>query len=780
MEILWWLEAPFWQKMYYFTMLGGVSTFVYLMLIEYDKIKAEWKVKKMNIIKGVCFGIIALFMMTFMSFDDNDNESDMIVKSMDIAESVDHWNHYLGLFWDDRTIGTLCDKTPGFSYSWSDSRATLTVNETDFDDNICMRFNKTSAVAGADATFTRTLDGYYRFTTKIAVAVNTTAVGLWVYESTTLKLGIGFDAMRVYVWDGASVSYSYIQANTWYLLDIRLSTINDTYRAYMNSVLLESGNIPSGITSISKVVYRFPTSATGLWYMDDFCIYDWADYEYTTDIFFEEIKLALDYTYSNYYNPGATGTLNDDSVIIGYEYSENMSYPRISKAYILEAAIKCYEITLEHKYYAMALDIGRWLDEVAQNEMGYYEFIGGSAPNAVNNILTSFEIAGSMTRLYELTHNDRWLISALAAVDYQITYSWDSTLDLFADSPSSSFHRTNLNTAAAANLAYIATVTNNVQYANISATILTNLIPYSHSGIATDYVNYSGAATWSLMVNDEDYQSWSYESYSANGYCMAIYYLQQFGGYELIEDNWITEATKHIYAIYLNAIPYSMISNVSTHNYLEHITAIAYYTLITENQQTIFEESFYSMIEYCTNRASYNLISTEFIPSNQFYDSPDYILGSFTSIGQIADIWDFELIPNFEQPYRYTLDSEARLTVSDTRDNVTITNIEQDSYSIKWTSTTTQNITYILYAMDYTPGLTTHTYTVYKDGEIIGKIGGEYDEGLIFTSYGSGDFEVIPVNNPYAEPFAHLIIFLIIIGIAATVIIYVIGSLRSG
>ena len=162
-----------------------------------------------------------------------------------VTESEDHWYHHLGLWWDDRTIGALCDDTPGFGYSWSDSRGTPTVNNTDFDDSVCMRFNKTLTTGGMDAKFTRTFEGYWQFSTKMAAHAANAELGFWLVNGTTLLLGVGFAAGNLYIWDGASVTYGSFAIDTWYDFYLRVSTVNDTHQTFINDTLKESQPIES-------------------------------------------------------------------------------------------------------------------------------------------------------------------------------------------------------------------------------------------------------------------------------------------------------------------------------------------------------------------------------------------------------------------------------------------------------------------------------------------------------------------------------------------------------
>ena len=103
-----------------------------------------------------------------------------------------------------------------------------------------------------------------------------------------------------------------------------------------------------------------------------------------------------------------------------------------------------------------------------------------------------------------------------------------------------------------------------------------------------------------------------------------------------------------MFTVFLKAIPYGMSTNVSTHNYLESWVGLGYYNLMAQDYIPMLLDGWYSMAEYCTDRATVLLSEGGITPSNQAYvGAPVYYLGAFTSIGQCFAMWDFAELPDF-------------------------------------------------------------------------------------------------------------------------------------
>lgn len=688
-----------------------------------------------------------------------------------VPESAAHWYHYLGLWWDDRTPGVLCDGTPGFSYENVPAYGTITVNETDFDDSQCMMFNKTNTGLSMDAKFTRTLTGYWRLTFKLASNATNTDIGMWFVNGSTLLFGAGFDTGKIFVWDGATVQYDDYVVDTWYDFDMRCSTVNDTYQVFVDGELIEGNALNPAAGDVSQITgywYREPSATLGVAWSDDFQLWGYATYTYTTDELIYEFIDALDYVYDNMYQPGATGLLNGTSIITGYEYETNMSYPRITKGYVMDAAIRAYEITLLAKYYNMAVDIGRWLVYVSQDDDGYFPFVGGTVPNFENNLLTSMEIAASLLRLYELTGNTVYYNSAIEAIEYHLDNTWNATLGLFNDAPDTEYCRVNFNTAAARDLAYAYYVTGDADYGMRAAAILTNLLPYAQVGDPTEYdpdENFSGRTYYALDITYSAWQNWSYESWTANGYAMATYYLSLAGGYDSYISAWVDALHKQMANVFLNSAPYGMAYNVGTHNYLESLVALGYYNLVANDTIPMFRDGFYSMVEYCTDRATVTLSDHAFIPGALYEVDPDYVLGACTAIGQALTIWDFEELGNFTQPYRLSLNSTARLLLTPTSDSITVDDVSQDGDIFEFSITTVlpgELVSYSILNLDNGYG-----YRVYQGTDIIHTgLGGT----LLFTAYGNGDFTVEVWNTRQVSTLLILAVNLVAVGIVVSVL----------
>ena len=695
-----------------------------------------------------CLAIVLIMMFSVVSLVPDESDSPIPCRSSQVSPSASHWSYYYGFYWDDRTVGTLCDKSPGFGYSWSDGRGNVTVNTTNFDDSVCMKFDKISGSASMDVKYVRDFEGYWRYTFKLASPTGDANLQVWLVNGSTLLLGTGFDAGKIMVWDGASVSYDSYALDIWYEFDVRVSTINDTYQVFVNDTLVEGGVLSPAAGNVSKVTgfwYRLSTATTGVAYSDDPAFWTWAEYDYETDDFLYEMIDALDYVYDTMYRPGAMGELGGTGIITGYEDEVNASYPRQMAASVMDAAVVAYEVTLLAKYWNMATDIGRWLDDVAQRASGYYSNTGGESINGPDNVLTSLGCAGSMIRLYELTHNSSVLDSALEAIDFQIASSWNSTIGLFNDKPGSQWARINLNTAAAKDLAYAYRVTGDASYYQHAKTILDTLPSYMYDGKPGEdpAVNYSGQGYYAKSIAETGFQGWDYESFSAGGYGAAIYHLRESGVSSALIDGWIPYLQKEIFTLTDYGLWYGMAKNISTHNYLESLQAYSVYNLLTDYEIPQFLDRFKSMVEYSTDRATVKLSDDLFIPTNQFWDAPDVVVAQGTSLGQMAGIWIWETQTGFAQPYRLTLNTSMRIIVAPDAAGIEIHDLAQIGGEVSWTAAGGDAAVYSVVHSDGTIG-----YKVYRDGnEIWRQRAGT--SGIIFTAAGDGDFE-ITIWDPYA------------------------------
>ena len=730
-------------------------------------------ITKSRLVVGILsLAIIAALTLSTIPFTQSRNQplNPSSISGSPVSPSSEHWYHYLGLWWDDRTIGTLCDGTPGFSYTNTPTYGNITVNNTNFDDSIVMMLNKTQAGLGVDAKFTRDLIGYWRITFSLASEALATNPGVWLVNGSTLLLGVGFSGDKIFVWDGATVEYETYTIDTWYDFDIRVSTVNDTYQVFVDDVLIEENPLSPAagdVSVVSGIWYRCPTTATGVSYSDDFQIWGYATYEYQTDDLIYEFIDALDYVYDNLYQPGATGILNGSSVITGYEYEENMSYPRVTKGYVMDAAIRAYEITLLAKYYNMAVDIGRWLVYVSQDDDGHFPFVGGTVPNFENNVLTSLAVSESLLNLYVLTGNTVWRNSAIEAIEYHLDNSWNSTLGLFNDAPGVVYCRVNLNTAAARALAYAYYVTGDADYGLKASAILTNILTYTKIGNPVEDdpdENYSGRTYYAADITYSDWQGWGYESYSASGYAGATYYLQLAGGYEGSISTWVAALDKQMPNAFVNTPPYGMAYNVPTHEYLQCLVAFGYYNQLSDSVP-MFSDAFYSMVEYCTNRAVVTLSDHPFMPGGLAVVTDDYILGACTAIGQSWSIWDLEGVGNFTQPYQLSLNSTARLLITPASGAIEIDDLTQSGTTVSWTATTTlptELVTYQVLLADPTLG-----YRVYQDDVVISPgVGPSFS----FTAIGGGDFEIVAWHSKSVSSLVVLTVNMVGLGIIVTVL----------
>jgi len=684
--------------------------------------------------------------------------------TMTVAPTEDHWYHYYGFYWDDRTVGTLCDKTPGFGYSGDPAQGTITVNETNFDDSIVMKFNKTGTTASLLATYTRELSGDWRVTFDLSCLDADSGLGLWLYDGSTIIVGTGFDESgKIFVYDSAETDYDDIVANTTYHFDLQVHTGNDTYAVYLNDTLLEAGDFNAAAGDVDTIdTWKFIqwTSSSGISYVDNIEFWTWADYDYETDDFLDELVDALDWVIDNKYQAGATGEIGGTGIITGYEYEANSSFPRQVATSTMDAAIVAYEVTLQAKYYDVAVDIGRWLDTVVQKPDGYYSNTGGEGINGVDNVLTSLECAGAMMRLYELTNNPAYLTSATQAIDYQIENAWNDTLDLFNDKPTSEWARINLNTAAAKNLAYAYRLTGEDDYYQRAADILTTLPSYMEYGDPGESPSTNYTWGWyNKSIAETGFQGWDYESYTANGYGAAVYQLQQAGIAQAQIDTWTGYLEREIFTLTGYGLWYGMAKNVSAHNYLESLQAYCYYNLLSNYSIPQFEYVFKSMIEYATDRATVTLSEDELIPTNLYYDAPTIWIAEYTSLGQLYALWDWEKLPDFNQPYRLSLNSTANLCVSG---DVVVHDLSQTGQELSWTSAATGAVQYTVIGLSSANG-----YRVYQDGEVISTGIGAW---FTFSATGSGDFIVEVWNTNTVSSMIVLTVNMIGLGIVVSVI----------
>ena len=708
--------------------------------------------------------IVGLMMLSLLSICVQPKPVDIptSIKGSPVQPSEDHWYYYYGFYWDDRTIGTWCDKSPGFGYTNVPAQGNITVNYTSFDDSIVMKLNKTETTNSMYANYYREVTGKWQIEFRLAVETAGVACALWLFDDAVPYVAVGFETSKIVVWDGANTFYDTINAKEWYNITLQVDSETDTYSAYVNNALIEAGNLNGDITTISDFELRMGTSSSGVVYMDDFIISAWAEYDYQTDDLTTDLIDGLDYVMDYYYNPGATGIYNGTGIITGYPDETNRSYPRIVVASCMDAAITAYEITLLKKYYDMALDIGRWLVDVAQDSSGYFPFFGGTDPNMPNNVLTSMEVAEKLLHLYELTANSKWLTSALSAMDYIITNCWNSTLELLRDYPGSSQSRINVNAVAAKDLAFAYYLTGNTNYRNYAITIVNTLPSYQESGNCydDDYVNYSGCGWYPHTLTDETNQSWAYEGVTAWGIGGAIYWLIEAGVSPASISTGMDAFQKSIFGL-TGYFWYDVGLNESSHQYGEAWMGYVYYALLNDAYPQ-FDYMPQSMVEFMTDRAIVNLTSGVWIPRNWYYIAPSE---AFTQpmllINRLGDFRVYGELDDFTQPYRLSQNSTIRLMLTPSG-SIEIDDISQDSTSLYWTSTASSSVTYTLANLASTSG-----YRVYLDGEVIATGLGPL---FSFTSALSGEFEVQIWYERQVSALIVLTVNMVGLGIIVTVL----------
>ena len=816
MNPLWFLDGTFWEKMYFVTMVVGVTIFMNFLfdiipeikkefreirkkakveyrkqIIESKKVSRRWKemIKNKTKISCICVAVCLICVAGLQIIPESiqgENQSSSIMN--EVEPSASHYVYYAGLFWDDRTIGSLCDKTPGFGYANVPAQGTITVNTTSFDDSVVMKFDKTVGTASMDAYFERELSGGWQTQFDLSVDDTATNVGLWLYEDTTMVLGTGFESGKLFVWDGAVVTYTDIVVETWYHFDIRFDTSSDTYSVRVDDISIESGSLAAVVDEINEWRYKVPTTATGVIYSDNFALYSWQNYEYETDDLPYELIDALNYVIENYYNPGSTALYGTSAIISDYEDEETRGYPRMIVAHTLDAAIVAYEITLNKTYYDLAEDLSRWLVEVAQHSSGYFIHYGGIGYNLPNNVLTTSECSYSLLRMYQLTREYQWYNSAVSGLGFIITNCFNESSDLFYDYPPTvelgEHTRINFNANVAKTLAFAYYLLGDVVYRNYSEGILDSIITYQYFGKPTEspMENYTACGWYGYNTENETWQGFDYEGYTAKGFGGAMYYLQLAEYEPTSYSDWQDAFEASMFTIY-EYFGWDMIVNISLHNYLETYQAFCFYDLIMDNPVILYEDMFISMAEYLTDRADYTLSSNDFLPHNCAYDLEDYLLSSYTSLGQLGHIWEWKQVNSFYQPYQLSLNSTTRIMLSTVGGTVELHDISQDNRGVYWTTVTgepTLTVTYSFARFDYVPGLTSTSYKVYKDDVFLFDIGGQNDGIMYFESDGNGTFRISKISNPYPEPFAQLMIFLILIGICAAIVMYILKIKDTG
>lgn len=136
----------------------------------------------------------------------------------------------------------------------------------------------------------------------------------------------------------------------------------------------------------------------------------------------------------------------------------------------------------------------------------------------------------------------------------------------------------------------------------------------------------------------------------------------------------------------------------------------------------------------------------------------------------------YSWIPNLEAEYMYVnVTSYAMRVIPSTMIEV----LAIDSMS--WISTSSSDVTIEISGVPVkVPGLTSVAYEVFQDDISLGYYGINDETSFSFETNGTGTFEIEMVMNPYVKPFANVMIFLIIIGVAAAIIMVILKIKDTG
>lgn len=561
--------------------------------------------------------ILVLFIsiMTLVAITPQDDVSrdDMVARS---SATVDgHWSNYLNMYFDDRATGSYCDGSPGFGYGGVPTNGNITV-ELAWDARTCLRLVDSSGSSTVTATYSRTLSGHWNLSFWMALDAISPAntLSAYLYNGTDAILMVGADQTNIYYWNGASHNIQASAARTWFRFAIDLDTTTRLFDVYLNDACVASSVAfnPAYPLDNQFTHIRFQTgsTATGTTYVENLQYYWWDPTSYGTTDLWESQLAGLEYLYDDWYIPGSTDLLGSGTPLPGYDNLTTRTYPRQVVAATMDAANQAYAVTGFEKWYDMAVDLARWLVEVAQEDDGHFPFVGGTVPNMPNNLLTSSECACALLRMYETTGNASLLDSANAALAFCISTCWNDTLGLFNDYEGTEYVRINFNTGAAMDFAFAYSVTGNTTYRDVATSVLDALPQYmmtyeNETGISQ---SYPGRGSYPLFAGDVDAQDVGYESWSAYGYGMAILFLKN-AGYPLGKVlEWTEYFEKQVYYLDEARLYYEDVW-MGSWDYLCLQRVFTIYSMLA------YDEDLYRIVDVSDSTATYLLARAEQLPN---------------------------------------------------------------------------------------------------------------------------------------------------------------------